>query len=111
QFDFRNLVIGSTPIPILIGEDGHETLVADILGGGDPIHRGTASGVDIFLGAVSGDYPSLQAATAWLAGVVGTKVVNMSAGWGNNGGGDSIRERYLDWLATSTNTLFVKSAG
>lgn len=111
QFDFRNLSIGDVPVPILLGEDGHETLVADILGGEHPAYRGTAPGVDVYLSGMSSDYASFQAAAAWLARDVGVPLVNLSAGSGGNDNGDSQRERFVDWLVRAEDVLLIKSAG
>lgn len=111
QLDFRNLSAGEIAPALATGVDGHETLVADIIGGASETYPGVAPSTEIYLGAITDDYAAMQAATSWLAVDVGARVINMSAGFGASGNGNSLRERFLDWAQREHDFLFVHAAG
>ncbi|MEX2172344.1 MAG: S8 family serine peptidase [Pirellulales bacterium] len=111
QVNLRDLSVDDTPLPIVLGDDPHETLVANTLAGEHPTYRGTAPGARVYVAAVGDDYASLQAASAWLSVNRDNPLLNLSGGWEFNGNGESDRERYFDWLARAHDVLVVKTSG
>src|SRR5262245_55394914 len=54
QYDFQGLPPSAIPPVITNPNDGHETLIADIAAGGDPVYPGVAPGADVYLAVADG---------------------------------------------------------
>ena len=112
QYDFRGEVPPQSPSLFANPSDDHETLVADIIAGNDATHMGVAPGASI-VDAVIEDvvFDTRRAASAWLSASRGTKIFNLSAGFGPNSNGTSTETLYWDWFMQKKNALLISAAG
>jgi Subtilase family/Dockerin type I domain len=112
QYDFRGKTSGQSPDPLLNPFDDHETLVADVIAGDDSVYSGVAPGATIVDAAIDDvTFETRRAASAWLSANRGTRLLNLSAGFGANANGSGAETLYWDWFMRSKDALLIAAAG
>ncbi len=112
QYDFRGKTPPDSPDPLLNPIDHHETLVADVIAGDHPVYMGVAPGATIVDAAIDDvTFDTRRAASAWLSANRGTRLLNLSAGFGANTNGSSTETMYWDWFMRSKDALLIAAAG
>jgi hypothetical protein len=112
QYDFRGKTPSQAPDPLLDPNDDHETLAADVLAGNDSVYLGVAPAAMIVNAAIEDVvFESRRGATAWLNANRGTRILNLSAGFGPNTNASSAETLYWDWFLHHNGVLLVASAG